>query len=221
MKYTIDEVTANAMSVVGTATAEDRNLFRNWAVLGLKQLGPNRNDVKIVQITPNSNGLIKKPDDFTHGIDLALFTTADHELQYQFNHGAARIHNDRFSLQDEEMQDAITGRVDVSEDAYYYQLGNNSSVVGYAIIRYFAYPIDSEGIPLFDEEDLEAIVAYCRYNWSLRKNDNRSEIEQNRQIWLEERDRRKGAKKMPDSLAMRGIASRWMSLIPISNEGNY
>lgn len=221
MKYTIDQVTAEIISGLPNATIEDRNIFRNWAIRGLKQLGPNRNDVKIAQITPNSNGLLKKPDDFTHGIDLSLFNSSDQEIFYNFNHGGSRIHIDRFSIQDENNQDAITGRVDVSEDAYYYLLGNNSSVVAYALVRYFAYPVDSEGLPTFEEEDMEAIIDYCTYRLSRRKGDNRSEIQQNYEIWMASMDRRKGAKKMPDALAMRGIASRWMSLIPISNEGNY
>lgn len=221
MKYTIDEVTAELVVGLPNVSPEDRNIFRNWAIRGLKQLGPDRNDVKVAQVTPNTNGLIKKPDDFTHGIDLSLFNSSDQELEYHFNHGGSRIHNDRFSIQEENNQDTITGRVDVSEDAYYYQLGNNSSVVAYALIRYFAYPIDAEGIPLVDEQDMEAIIDYCTYRLSRRKGDNRSEIDQNYTIWMASMDRRKAAKKMPSQLAMRGIASRWMSLLPITNEGNY
>jgi len=221
MRYTIDEITANISASIGTSTAEDRNLFRQWAVLGLRQLGPNRNDVKVAQITPNSNGLILKPDDFVHGIDMSLFDSSGSEIKYNTNHGGTRIHTDRFSIHDENNQDAITGRVDVSEDAYYYHLGSNRSVVAYALLRYFSFPVDSDGLPTVEEDDLMALILFGRYMWSMRKNDNRSEIQQNFDFWNSERDRRKAAKKVPSQIDMKGIAERYMTLLPINNDSNY
>lgn len=221
MKYTVDEATAEVQIAIKGSTAEDRNIFRNWVIRGFKQLGPDRNDVKVAQITPNSNGLILKPDDFVHGIDMSLWDSAGCEIKYNTNHGGTRIHTDRFAIHDSNNQDAITGRVDVSEDAYYYHLGNNRSVVAYALIRYFSYPVDSDGIPLLMEEDLEAIMDYCHYRWARRERNSQSEIQQSYGIWLASMDRRKGAKKMPSTLDMQGIASRYLSIIPLNPESNY
>lgn len=217
--YNIDEAIAFVMSSIGTSTHEDKTIFRNWTVLGLRQIGPDKADVKVAKIVPNENGLVKKPDDFTFGLDLSLFNSSGQELKYTVNHGGPRIHIDRNVIHDTSVQDATTGRVYVSEDTYYYHISNGE--VGYVLLRYFSYPVDADGLPMIREEDMIAIMAFCRWMWSLRKNDNRSEIDQNYDTWLREMDRAKGRRKLPDQITAKGIFSRWLSLVNHPNESSY
>lgn len=67
------------------------------------------------------------------------------------------------------------------------------------------------------EDEKMAIIHFIRYAWAMRKNDNRSEIEQNRQAWMLESDRARARKKNITNEIMKSIVKRWSRLIADSN----
>jgi len=213
MEYlNIDEVTAASMAVIEEATQEDRNLFRAWIVECMRDIGPNVSWYKRCELKPK-NSSMRKPADHTATVDIALYDSSDSELVYSFIPNVpGRVHPDRFALYDNVATDTLSPRVDLSEDAYYYHLGTNASLVNSALIGYLAMPTDRDGMPMVPENQLTAYKMFCRWNYAMRKNNNQSFIEQSYNMWLKERDRAKGRGKMPDPLRGKEIFKKYLNL---------
>jgi hypothetical protein len=214
MEYlNIDEVTAASMAVIEEATQEDRNLFRAWVVECMKDIGPNSSWYKRCELKPKNSSL-KKPADHTATVDIALFDSSDNELLYTYVPNlAGRVHPDRFALYDNVTDSTRTTKVDISEDAFFYHLGTNASLVDSALIGYLAMPVDRDGMPMVPENQLTAYKMFCRWNFAMRKNNNQSFIEQAYGMWLKERDRAKGRGKMPDPFRGVQIFKKYLSLV--------
>lgn len=201
----LDQVTAEAASLIGAAETKDRLLFKQWVYTALREIGVGKQNIDTCILYPKDFSFTK-PQDMTSTIDIALYNSSNAELNYKYNSGRVRIHQSK-------TQSSTSDLVDLSEDDFYFHLGSNGSDVAYARIRYFKFPVDDDGLPKIPEDQVFAIMMYIRYAWSMRKNDNRSEIDQNRQTWLAERDRAKSRNKMPSMLEGKQIAKEWMSMI--------
>lgn len=208
----INEVTARVALTIGTSTPQDRLIFRTWVVDALRDIGPDSAWVKVCTLYPQ-NRTFRKPEDITSIIDIALYDSSGTELVYNFNTASTRIHTDRNTLYNEDNIQVLSTRLDLSEDAYYLHMSSNGDGVAYAFIRYFAMPVDRDGMPLVREDNMIAFITYCRWMWAMRKNDNRSEIAQNYDMWLRERDRVKGRNKMPSMVESKQIMASWMNLL--------
>jgi len=209
----MDEVTASAMLICGGATAEDRVIFRQWAWQAQLQIGCTAQWLKTCKLNAK-NLSFRKPGDLASTVNVALYNAADQELKFEWNIGVGRIHTDREVLHSAGTQEAVTGRIDLSEDAYYFHLGSNGGDVDYMLIRYLASPIDTNGELLTPEDNILAVTMYIRWMWSLRKGDNQSEIELARDTWYREKDRIYGDNKMPSVLRANEFAlNRFLSLI--------
>jgi hypothetical protein len=206
----IDELTALAMTVCKGATAEDRHLFRVWCCQAARDIGPNRDWVKVEAIYPRDFSF-KKPDDHVSTIDISLFDVGNNEIKYRFNPGSKRIRTDRFSVNSDVSTESSI--IDLSEDANYFHLSTNAGDVSYMLIRYLGMPVDQEGFPLIPEDDALAYQMFCRWMWSLRDDENRSKIEQDFQFWILERNKIKGRRKMPTIREATSIFEKYMSLI--------
>lgn len=208
----LKEVTALAMSVIGTSTDEDRNIFGAWCVDGIKVIGPSRAWLTECVLYPE-NGSMRKPKEMSNVVDIALYDSNNYELLFTYHPDApSRIHIDRFQIHDVTVQNQAYDRIDLSEDAFYFNLGDPQSRVSYAKIRYFAIPTDGNGDLLIPDLYRLPLAIFCRYMWSMRKNDNRAEIDQNYTMWLKESDRVRGRMKLPNALEMRAINSAWLNL---------
>lgn len=209
----IEEVTASAYLVCPGATQEDRLIFRQWVWEGIKQIGPTSHWIKTCELKPK-NLSFKKPDDLASTVSIGLYNSADGELKYTYHGQGGRVHIDRFDTHSASTSEEVTGRIDLSEDAYYYHLGSNGSDVAYAKVRYLAMPVDKNKLPLIPEDQVFALTMFCRWMWALRKGDNQSEIELARDTWFREKDRIFGANKMPSVYRATQFAkNRFLSLI--------
>jgi hypothetical protein len=204
--------TAGAMAIIGTATDEDRNLFNYWSQEAIKTIGPNQSWVMECRIENEDNSL-RKPEAMYKVVSIALYNSAGSEIPYQYHPMAnGRIHTDRFATHNVTVQEGYVGRVDLSDDAFYYNIGDPSNQVDYALIRYLAVPTDGTGDLLIPDIYTTPIALYCRWMWSMRKNDNRSEIDQNYSMWLKECDRVRGKMKLPDKITAESIAGAWLTI---------
>lgn len=217
---TVDEVLAHTMTVLKGATEEDKLFMRAWITACQRELGPNSNWTKVARII-NNEGILRKPEDMTALISIVLYDNTGKELNHTYQTGAYRIRPDRFQVHDPDQQDQVSYRIDLSEDAHYYTIGTNGGNVAYALIRYFAMPVDREGLPLIIEDNLLAFVMYCRWMWSMRQNNNQSEIDQNYRMWGIHMDRVKGRNKMPDQHLAQQIAKSWLNLLTTPKEPNF
>lgn len=196
MKYVeLDSVVAEAVATLGLSGDDDlaKNFCRQFIWRFVVDLPITDDSLKVSKVTPK-NLILKKPDDMRRALDIALYDNADSLIPHKFHSGKSRIYPNTESYQittnegtDEEETYYVP--VDLSEDGQAFYLGTNGSTVSYALIRYFAYPLDKSGQPMIREEAVEAATLYCRYKWSLRKNENQSEIANNERMYKMEADR--------------------------------
>jgi hypothetical protein len=206
----IDALTALCMTTCKGATAEDRHLFRVWTVMALRDIGPNRDWMKVEAIYPRDFSF-EKPSDHVSTIDITLFDVNNNEIKYRYNSGSKRIRTDRFSVNNDVSTESSI--IDLSEDANYFHLSTNAGDVSYMVIRYLGMPVDQEGFPLIPEDDAMAYEAYARFMWGKRQDENRSKIDQDFQFWTIERNKVKGRRKMPTPLEAKRIFEQYMSLV--------
>lgn len=230
MKYVdINSVTAFAMTICKGKDLADRNIWREWCYECVKDLGMSDDEIRVCTLYPK-NGVAKLPDECRQIIELSLFDSADGNLLHQFRPGNTRIFNDaRVSPVASAGNTTNTTAnssipVDVSNDMYNIHLGTNGDNVAKILIRYFAYPVDEvTNLPLIREDDRMACAYFIRFMESLRSNDNRSEIEQNKLLFFQEADRARARKKC-ESLTYdkaKTLLKDMMRLVPINDLSKY
>lgn len=208
----IEEVVDTAILICPGATDEHRVMFRQFVWEAQKLIGPTKHWVKTCKLIPK-NRSFKKPDDYASSLAIALFDVTDGEIPFEFFGEGGRVHSDRASVHASGNIEAVTGRVDLSEDAYYFHLGSNTTNVAYAMIRYLALPVDKNGQLLIPEDNIFACTMFCRWMWALRKGDNQSEIQLQRDTWYREKDRIFGDNKMPSWFDAKEFGKKFLSLI--------
>ncbi len=218
MNYlSLDEVVASARTTIGTSDKMDEVLMRQWAWEGLQDVGISEDSIEVCTIKPK-NLIAAKPENCRVLIDLALYDANGCQFQHVFRTGKKRIYkNLDFPLFVLDPGHPVPIIIDVSEDRNNIILGTNGANVTSIMIRFFSYPIDPNGLPMIREDERMAIIYYIRLMWSLRKNDNRSEIDQNRQMWMLESDRARARKKNITNEEFKSIVKRWARLIPDFN----
>jgi hypothetical protein len=221
MFSSIDEATALAKSICGNATEEDETLFRQWCWEGMLMFGVSEDEIKVCSIIPK-NGLAKKPEDCRRILDLALYDSQGCLIPSVFRPGKRRLYPISSPTNVIVSDDTIIPLwVDTSEDMYNITLGSNSDCVSVVGIRYFAYPLDAQGLPLIRQNEALPLSYFCKFMWSMRKNENQSEIANNEQRWLRACDTIRASKKMISQEQMKTIARAWRSLIPNLNDNQF
>jgi hypothetical protein len=193
MQYvSLDSVVAEAMGVVGDGNDEQalKLLARQWVWRAVLKLPITEDNIKVCEITPK-NLIIKKPSDMRCSMEIALYDSSGGFLKHAFHGGKKRIFPDNRLFPAANGSDGTPTNcvpVDISEDEHGFYLGTNGENVAKAKVRYFAYPLDNEGMPLIREDDVLACVYFVRFQASLKKNDNRSAIAQNKDLSDQEFD---------------------------------
>lgn len=200
------------MTYTPGATTEDRLLFRTWVYEALKAIGPTTHWVKTAQLVPK-NGSFEKPKDMASPLSIALFA-GDTELNFKYEPAAeGRIHVDRYEVHDNLVNNQAMGRVDLSDDAYYFHVGTNGNAVTSMVIRYYAMPVDRNKELLIPEDNLFAVAMFCKWSWTMRKGDNQSEQMNARDTWYRELASIKGKNKMPSMFRANEFFKSYASLI--------
>jgi hypothetical protein len=200
-KYvTLDSVVSEGLSIIGLSGDDElaKNFARMWAWRAVIDMPITDDTIKVAKVYPK-NLILKKPQDMRRALEVALYDASDCLIPHCFSSGKTRIYPNVEQYSYTVTTDAGTADqetttyylpVDLSEDAYAYYLGTNAlNTVAYAQIRYFGYPLDKDGFPMIREEAVQACMYYIRLNWSLRKNENQSEIANNRLMYQQESDR--------------------------------
>lgn len=216
----IDETIDTAISFIEGADSVDRNIFKQWAYLALRQIGPSKAWFKDATLYPDDFTL-RKPDDCYKLVDVALFTSIGQELSYAYRGTGTRIHNANQPavVNANSTGFAITSVIDLSEDSYYLHLGSTQdqagSLVSYAKIKYLQLPIDENGQPKIPEGQVFAIAMFIVWRW-ISKSQNRSgiDIQQAKQDWIEQRNMAKSLNRLPSQLEGTEIARKWLTMLP-------
>ena len=214
---TINEVTALAQTVIKDSDERDRNVWNNWVYQCLLNLGIGDDEIKVVELLPQDFTALL-PNDCRQILDISLFDSSGSQLAHSYRTGKQRIYTDtrlsRAATTGDTINDCVP--VDVSNDAYAIHLGTNGDNVYKILLRYFAYPIDENGLPLIREEDQMACVYFIRYMQALRQDDNRSKIQQDQQTYFMEADRARARKKMESMTPekAKSVMRQMISLLP-------
>lgn len=219
---------AEALSITPQSDAADWSFARQWCVTAIEQLGTSEDEIKVAQIL-NQNLVAPKPDDMRQFIELALYDANGNYIPHEFRAGRKRMYPDLRIFPVQIVSSTATGGiqnfvpVDVSEDQYNFFLGTNGTMVSYVMVRYFAYPVDSNGLPMIRLDEKFAVMSYIKWCKASRKGDNQSEIQLMWQQWAVQADRARAHKKassLNNDKAI-GIARRWVRLIPNFNYTKY
>lgn len=230
----MNAVIAEALSITPQSDAADWSFARQWCVTAIEQLGTSEDEIKVAQIL-NQNLVMPKPDDMRQFIELSLYDGFGNYIPHEFRAGRKRIYPDtrnwpvnvlvptnNFNHAIQSPQQYFTP-VDVSEDQLNFFLGTNGTMVAYSYVRYFAYPVDANGLPMIRLDEKFAVMCYIQWAKASRKGDNQSEIAQKWQMWALQADRARAHKKA-SSLSndkMIGISRSWVRLIPNFNFRKY
>jgi hypothetical protein len=212
----LDEVVAEAMSIIPGASSEEQLLAKQWAYVGLRDLGPSRDYIEVATLYPEDLTM-RKPDDLYRTIDMALFNSSNQEIPSKYRGGKLRIHSRRDTRLDNYQvgSDPYFGAVEISEDDYHFFISSNSEDVAYAKLRYFRLPVDKDGKPQIPEDSRLAIMLFIRYMWSLRTMSK--DVSFAEASWKQARAEVRGKNKLPHGLAYKQYAKEWMSMIPNLN----
>jgi hypothetical protein len=218
-----EEVVAESITAIGAEGDDEiaKNFARTWIYRGLQELGSSDEQITVCAIYPK-NLLLKKPKDLKTLIDVALYDEQHNLIPHKWHDGKKRIFPQTDGITfivDDETQ--FFGPVDLSEDATNIVIGTNGTNVSYALVRYWQYPIDSNGLPMIREDEVEALSMYVRYRHSLRKNQNQSEIRENKLEWFRLADRCRAMKKAVTNEQAKTITSILNRQIPNFNKSTF
>lgn len=232
----MNAVIAEALSITPQSDASDWSFSRQWCVTAIEQLGTSEDEIKVAQIL-SQNLVMPKPDDMRQFIELALYDGNGNYIPHEFRAGRKRIYPDMRIWPLQIISPPTNGTtnttnntiqqyfvpVDVSEDQTNFFLGTNGTMVSYSLVRYFAYPVDSNGLPMIRLDEKFAVMCYIQWAKASRKGDNQSEIAEKWKMWAVQADRSRAHKKASSfsNDKMVSAARRWVRLIPSFNYQKY
>lgn len=201
----LDEIVAEAMTIVPGASSEDFLLAKQWAYTALREIGPSSDYINVATLYPDNLSLAK-PDDYYKAIDLALYSgipDSGTEIPYSFRSGKHRIH---------QYGPNVRNIVEVSESSDFFHLSSNADHVTYAVLRYFTLPVDHNGQPMFPEHCRLAVMLFIRYMWAVRHGERDWPL--HKQAWDEARNAARSRSKLPNGMQYRQFAREWITMIP-------
>ena len=227
-----DEVVSESILTIGLSGDDElaKNIARTFIWRGLQKLGSSDDQLEVCQADAK-NLLIKKPK-MKRFEAIALFDVNDNFIPHIFHSGVKRIYPNTESYSynvvtdegtDDEETTTYYAPVDLSENRNSFVIGTNGTNVAYALIRYWGYPLDANGLPLIQECEVEALTLYVRFKWSQRKNENQSEIAANKMDWMQAADWTIAHKKSVDNHGERKKqqAALLNRMIPNFNRSRY
>lgn len=218
----IDEAVAIAQTLLPENFSKDKAIARQWAYMGLRNIGPTAHWFATCTLKPNDNLTMKKPDDMWKAIDIALYDSAGCELRYSYKGLGRRIHASRFSaLEQGEYLPNAGAPIDLSEDTHAFHLGSNGSGVAFAILKYWQLPIGVDGLPLIPEGLALAVAFFIRWMWTVKTNENQSDRQISELNYKAERAKARAEANMPSGIEMEQIGKEWTSLIGAPQFKNY
>lgn len=223
MRYEeLNSVIAEALSITPDVDAADWAMARQWAVTALMQLGTSEDEIDVCQIDAK-NLILKKPPEMRSSIELSLYDANTVYIPHIMRSGKTRIYPDyRTIAATINSQTIYPIPVDVSEDQDAFYLGTNGENVKYALVRYFKYPLDDNGMPKIREDEKFAIMCYIQWAKASKKGENQSEIFNKWQMWAKQHDMARARKKSDMTNDKHKTISRnWMRLLPSFNQSSF
>lgn len=212
----IDEVIANASTIIKGMDSELELLARQWVWLALRKIGPSFNDIEVADIDVIDK-TVTKPLDCISLIDLALYTSDGGEIGYRYNKGgSSRTHG----------KDNTGTLLNIYEDPHFIHISDDLTSYGLTPtvcrLRYYKFPLDSCGMPLVPEIHLFAVMLFIKWMYELRENPNNSfSLSVARNDFMSALDVAKTQNKSVTPIQAKEIARTWKSMLPNPNFNRY
>ncbi len=212
----IDEVIANASTVIKGMNSELELLARQWVWLALRKIGPSFNDIDVIDIEVIDK-TIQKPIDCISVIDLALYDGSGIELGYRYNKGgSSRTHR---------KQD-VNQLLNIYEDPHFIHISDDLNSQGLyptvCRLRYYKFPLDDCGMPLVPEIHLFPIMMFIKWMYEMRENPNNSfSVASARNDFMQALDVARTNNKSVTPIQAKEIARTWKSMLPNPNFNKY
>lgn len=198
---TIDEVVANASTLIKNIEPKTRLLMKSWAYLGERRIGFSGLQINVEEV-PVEDLIIRKPEYCAQPIDIALYDEQNNEYKYEFKGQGKPIHSgNRYKW----------GKIDVHETPFDFRLGSNGSMISRAKIKFYAYPVDDNGDLMFPEHHLEALMFYIKWMYDMREGDIQSARDSNMNFEISASKAR--SRNKSDRLLSKEVSKKWMSMI--------
>jgi hypothetical protein len=194
----MNEVVAEAISVVGAGQDEEliKTFAPQWIWRAIIDMPVMEDNIKVCKIQAKDY-MLKKPADMQRFMEIALYDTGGQYIDHVFHTGRSRIYPDTNvyppALEDENADTCHP--VDLSEDQNAFIIGSNGGAVSTAKVRYFAYPLDKDNMPMVRDEEVMMCIHKIRWMASMRENDNQSMIAENERRYKQEADRQRAKRK--------------------------
>lgn len=219
----VDEVIAEACTILKHVTEQEKIFMRQWAYTAMREIGSFNLNIKVTPQLFLEDWSVKKPDDLLRTNDIALYGSDGSEIVHTFKgYASGNIDADEESVSGRIHQDirnlSRDGRtaVAITESENYFNVeefnGTDSSGV-YMFIRYYALPLDNNGLPKIPDFATLAIIFYIRAMWAMRDNSNQNYIESSWNMWKIQRAKAEGRGKTPDMIEGKAIVKTINSMI--------
>ncbi len=218
----IDEAVAIAMTLLPREISMDKAIARQWAYLGLRNIGPTQHWFEVCTLYPNENRIMKKPNDMWKAIDIALYDGSGANLRYAYRGLGRRIHASRNGLIERgEYFPSAQAPIDLSENEHAYELGTNGDAVAYAVLKHWKLPIDIDGLPMIPEGLTLAVAFFIRWMWAIKMKEDKADRQLAEANYKTERAKALSETKMPSGIEQEQVAKDWMSLLGAPQFKNY
>jgi len=213
----VDEPVALAMTLIPNSSSVEKAVARQWAYMGLRDIGPGMHWFEDCVLYPSSNLSMRKPDDMYKPIDLALFKQESDgslsELRYSYKGLGRRIHaSGNVHLDGGTYGPLLHAPIDLSEDSHFFHLGSNGGDVFCAKIKYWKLPVDAYGLPKIPEHQVLAIAFFIRWMWAMANSD-KQDRQLSRSEYIAARSEARGRNKIPNGLEMEQVSKEWINLL--------
>jgi hypothetical protein len=214
----VDSVVAEAASAIKNFTQQERQLARQWAYRALMDIGVGKLNIKVSDPISLTDWSAEKPPDLFKTIDLSLNdTVSGNEIVTKFKGRASDEVTDGelFPRVHKDVRSAPWAAYVTEDDTYFnvQELADRDSSNLAIIVKYYSFPVDSDGLPRIPSTHVMAIMMYIRYMWSMRERKSLSEVQEARNTWLIERAKAYGQMKTPTMLEGKEIARGINSMI--------
>jgi len=217
----IDEVVSGAMVDCGLEHDGFRNIFRQWSWRATRSIGLGRIDKRwsdklVLQTDRQGFGFFEKPCDLIYAIEVKLCGAED---VFAFYHEDGWELDRRTGNNSDVLSNHKILSVSERSDRYYISTNANGSIT-HAHVRYYAAPLDEDGLPRIPEFQERAVAAYCEYMFLKRRRSKgdrnilQGDVRLARDEWRMLRSQAIVEKNMPQLLHMDEIVLRWNTLLP-------
>jgi len=207
----VDEVIANASTLIEDITDEASLMMRQWVWMALRDIGPNYSDVEVAEIDVIGSTVEKPANMIGNILDLGIFTPEGYEIPYRYNYDGGQVHQDK----------KYAGVIQIYEDSGYIHLSDFDLPIGYARIKYNKMPLDDCGLPKVPESYLNAVVAYLKHMWYYRQGNRSDMVVISERIWKDERAKVRSRNKSIAGIRAEQMVKDWMSHIPKTNRKRF